>query len=201
MPRLYRLSARAERQKATRRRIVEAAVALHSSIGPARTTHTAVAEHAGVSRPTVYAYFPDRASLFAACSQHHMAADPWPDPETWREIPDPVARLRHALTELYGYYRRNEPLTGNVLRDLEFLPEVPGRSTAATFRPMHEVLVRGWRVARGRHRMLAAAIDHALDFRSWQSLVHPRGLDDIQAVELMTALIIVAAGPDDLAPG
>src|SRR6266540_4088917 len=166
MTRPYRKSARADRQQATRQRIIEAAVDLHATVGPARTSLTAVARRAGVSRPTLYAYFPDAPSLFAACSQEAMTADPWPDPSSWVPIRDPIARLRHGLAELYAYYRRNERLMANILRDLDFMPEVPGRSLANTFEPMQVALAAGWRVARGRRRLLLATINHALDFHA-----------------------------------
>src|SRR5438045_8358456 len=42
--------------------------ALHGTLGPARTTMSAVAEHAGVRRSTLYRHFPDEAALFEACS-------------------------------------------------------------------------------------------------------------------------------------
>ena len=48
----YRLGQRATKQEETRRRIVEAAVDLHSSLGPARTTIAQIAEKAGVQRHT-----------------------------------------------------------------------------------------------------------------------------------------------------
>ena len=57
--RTYRLGKRAEKQQETRRRIVEAAVDLHSTLGPARTTVAQIAERAGVQRHTYYAHFPD----------------------------------------------------------------------------------------------------------------------------------------------
>ncbi len=50
---------------------------------------------------------------------------------------------------------------------------------------MRETLARGW-AARGRRRVVpAAAIGHALDFASWRSLVHPLGLADDEAVDVM----------------
>ena len=70
---------RARRKAETRERIVEATVALHTSIGPARTTISAVAERAGVERHTVYAHFPDDGSLLRACSAHWEARHPSPD--------------------------------------------------------------------------------------------------------------------------
>ena len=53
MTRKYTLKRRAERQAETRRRIVEAAVDLHSTFGPALTTFTMLAERAGVQRHTM----------------------------------------------------------------------------------------------------------------------------------------------------
>ncbi len=75
----YRLGRRAERQAQTRQRIVEAAVDLHSTVGPATTSISAIAERAGVQRHTVYAHFPDETLLFEACSSHWIDANPFPD--------------------------------------------------------------------------------------------------------------------------
>src|SRR5688500_1785335 len=122
--RTYELKRRAERQQETRRRIVEAAVELHTTLGPSRTTVAAIAEGAGVTRPTVYAHFPDARSLLEACSGHVRAAVPPPDPTAWRSISDPGERLETALRELYGYYERLEPLLENVQRDAGVMPIV-----------------------------------------------------------------------------
>src|SRR5580765_8492108 len=105
-PRPYRMKRRAESQQETRLRITESAVALHGSIGPSRTSISAVAKHAGVRRSTVYRHFPDEASLFAACTGHWMAANPMPDLEVWAAIDEPEARLRLALEQLYAFYGR-----------------------------------------------------------------------------------------------
>ena len=67
--RTYELKRRAELQEETRRRIVAAAVELHTTLGPSRTTVQAIAEKAGVTRPTVYAHFPDARSLFERADQ------------------------------------------------------------------------------------------------------------------------------------
>ena len=97
MTRTYTLKRRAEQQAETRRRIVEAAVDLHGSVGPALTTFSMVAERAGVQRHTLYAHFPDERSLLLACSALHMERDPLPDAGPWRERKDPRERLRAGL--------------------------------------------------------------------------------------------------------
>src|SRR3954468_20367632 len=104
----YRKRVRAEHEEQTRRRITESAVELHGTIGPARTSISAVAERAGVRRSTVYRHFPDEAALFDACSTHWEAANPPPDLARWESIGDPDERLQAGLSDLYAYYARTE---------------------------------------------------------------------------------------------
>src|ERR1019366_7243723 len=98
--RSYRMQRRAESQEQTRRRITESAVELHGTVGPSRTSISAVAAHAGVRRSTVYRHFPDEAALFDACTAHWAAVNPPPDLVTWSTIDDPGERLLVALVEL-----------------------------------------------------------------------------------------------------
>ena len=113
----YRMKRRAELEQATRRRITESAVELHGSLGPARTTMSAVAEHAGVRRSTLYRHFPDEMALFEACTSHWRAANPVPDLASWAAIEDPDDRLRLALGELYAFYRSTQHMLENLYRD------------------------------------------------------------------------------------
>src|SRR4029453_15319412 len=98
MARTYRRKRRAEQQNKTRQRIVEAAVALHTTLGPSRSSIVAIAERAGVERPTVYRHFPTPEALFTACSSHYRTQNPPPDPKLWLQIDDPKARLGRGLS-------------------------------------------------------------------------------------------------------
>ena len=71
----YRLRERARKMEETRQRITEAAVQLHRSVGPARTTVSEIAARAGVRRMTVYNHFPSDAELIDACSSHFVQAE------------------------------------------------------------------------------------------------------------------------------
>ena len=82
-PRPYRKRKRAVSELETRQRITEAAVALHQTVGPARTSVKAIAERAGVDRATVYRHFPDDQALFNACTSHYYGRHPMPDPSRW----------------------------------------------------------------------------------------------------------------------
>jgi AcrR family transcriptional regulator len=163
---------------------------LHGTLGPARTSISAVAERAGVRRSTVYRHFPDEEALFGACSAHWAAANPLPDLESWRAIDDPDERLRTALGELYAFYGRTEQMMENLLRDEETVAVVKQLFGAyhGYLAAAREILVRG-RPERGRRRDEArAAIGHALAFPTWKSLTREQGLDDSRAAHLMCVL-------------
>jgi AcrR family transcriptional regulator len=192
--RTYELKRRAERQDETRRRIVAATVELHTTLGPSRTTVQAIAEKAGVTRPTVYAHFPDARAMLEACSGHVRATIPPPDPTRWQSISDPSERLKTALRELYGYYERLEPLLENVERDAAVMPLVAEMNAYHTryLEGIRDLLVRAW-PTRGRARArLRRAIGHALEFRTWQSLVRGQGCTTGEAVQLMVAFACAA---------
>jgi AcrR family transcriptional regulator len=191
MARKYEMKRRARRQEETRRRIVEAAVELHQALGPAKTTISAIAERAGVQRLTVYRHFPDERALFAACSGHWSAANPPPDPASWTQIAEPEERLRVALSEVYAYHRRTEPMMTKVLRDAQV--HAPTFEVATPYLQHWDraryALVTGWGAENQRLKTLLAALGHALDFRTWRSLVHERGLTDEEAIELMVGMV------------
>jgi AcrR family transcriptional regulator len=194
--RRYQLRKRADAMEATRRRITEAAFELHGTVGPARTTITAIAERAGVQRQTVYRHFPTEDDILAACSQHHYERDPLPDPEAWRAIADPAERLASALDELYAYYERNEAIWSNVLRD-ETLVESLATTLPGFWAYLDgaaAALAAGWNVRGKRRAMLVAAARHAVDFRTWRSLARDGGVSRAGAVELTTAMVRRAAG-------
>lgn len=191
--RKYELKKRAKEMAETRLRITKAAIDLHGSVGPSRTTMGAVAERAGVERRTLYRHFSNEADLFAACSTHYFTANPWPDLATWHAIRDPQQRLERALDELYAYYERTEPMYSNVLRDAELVEFA--RDAVA---PLHayldeaaEILTIG-RQARGRRRdLLRGALRHGLAFSTWRSL-SSNGIPRSDAAKLVTALIEAA---------
>jgi AcrR family transcriptional regulator len=186
MTRSYTLKKRAEQQAETRQRIVEAAVDLHSTLGPARTTLSMVAEKAGVQRHTLYAHFPDERALAMACSGHIYEHDPLPDAAAWSGIKDTSERLAAGLTAIYGWYARHASLMACIVRDLEH---------HATTREI--VTLRVGPVVAGWHEVLGAKLSAkqramlhlALSFHTWRTLVHEAGLKPAAAVEAMIELV------------
>jgi AcrR family transcriptional regulator len=189
--RTYRMQRRAESQQQTRVRITESAVALHGTVGPARTSISAVAAHAGVRRSTVYRHFPDEAALFDACTAHWTAANPPPDLDAWSAIAGPDERLQVALAELYAFYRRTEPMLENLLRDETTMPLVQERFAAfrSYCEAARDTLLAGRGERGAARRRTRAALGHALAFSTWRSLVREQRLSDAEAAALVGALV------------
>jgi AcrR family transcriptional regulator len=193
--RRYRKRLRAEQELRTRQAITEAAMKLHGTVGPARTTVSGVADEAGVQRATVYRHFPDEASLFQACSSHYASLHPPPDPSAWAEIRDPRQRLRRGLTDVYRWWEETEDMMSLVMRDAPLVDAMtaPVEAGRAYLGAVRDALLRG-RPERGKaRRRTSAAIGHALAFSTWQSLVREQGLTVPDAVELMAAFVESAA--------
>jgi AcrR family transcriptional regulator len=186
----YLMTARAESQQATRRRITESAVALHGTLGPARTSMSAVAQHAGVERSTLYRHFPDEEALFAACTAHWLSAHPLPDIASWAAMRDPGERLRGALADLYAYYAGAEPMLVNILRDVDSM-EVVQRQFAPFLdylEAARTTLIAG-RPRRGRAAARrCAAVGHAIAFTTWRSLVREQSCTAADAIDMMCLL-------------
>ena len=193
--RRYEKKARAAQEGATRLRIVEAAVELHGTVGPAHTTISAIAERAGVRRATVYRHFPDEQTLFNACTSHYYARHPMPDPSRWAAITNPDERLRAALADLYRWYGETEEMLATGIRDIEHVPAGSREAFLGYLQTVHAVLMAGRR-ERGRTRLrIAAAIGHAINFHTWHSLVREQQLSVDEAITLMSATVNAAAQP------
>jgi len=194
VPRRYELKRRAERRDDTRRRIVDATIRLHETVGATGASITAIAREAGVSRLTVYRHFPDEVSLLRACTSTYNVANPPPDVTELLEIQDPGRRLEVALQRLYGYYADNEAM---LLSGADALPTTPALGVALQpffegQRSLVELLASGWEVDGGPGTSLRGAIGHAVALLTWRSLRHDQGLTNEQSVRLMTAMVRVA---------
>lgn len=182
---------RAEHVEETRQRIVEAAVRLHGTIGPVRTTVAGIAREAGVTRVTVYRHFPDDDAIFAACSAHWLSGQVLPDPAAWVQIDDPVQRLRAGLTDLYRFYREGAAMQSRINRDRDALPEARRRALAESEEHFRAVLLERFGSSDQR---LRALMGHAVSFTTWRSLHVEQGLSDVEVVDLMVGIVVSAAG-------
>lgn len=181
---------RAEQIEETRKKITEAAMRLHTSVGPANTTISAVADEADVTRVTVYRHFPDEETLFLACSSHWWSLHPSPDPKEWLEIDGLEERTRHALTQLYAFYRANYSDMYPIMRDFEAMPSGFRALMKQQAADMSAALVAGSGTRRSRRRRLAAVAGHVTSFWAWWSLGIEGELDDNEAIHTMVDFVL-----------
>lgn len=187
--RTYVQKARAQSSEETRQRIVVAAMQLHERLGPAATSIAAIADEAGVQRLTVYRHFPDEMSLLRACGGHYRALHPPPDLGALRDVPAGRERVEAGLLALYTHFRETRAMWSHVLRDADVSDVVRAAATPRFeyLRAAAALLGEAWPATLAR-----AAIGHAVQFRTWESLAN-EGLDDALATELMTRLVLVAS--------
>ena len=190
----YVLKRRAQRQEETRRRIVQATAELHRSIGPAKTTLSAIAEAAGVERETVYRHFPDMALLIRACGARFVEVVEPPDAVQLAAIQEPMVRLRSGLEAVCDYYRRAGPGLDKVLRDRAVLPSRfhLGDPVLERIAEVESLLLETW--ADRSTPTVRVAFGHALSYWTWHSLVIERGLSQEESVELLLMFLTAAIG-------
>ena len=185
----YTLRRRLARQAETRERITAAAFELHATVGPSKTTVSAIAERAGVQRHTVYHHFPDLDTLYEACTAHGLRVTGVPEPAGWGSISDPTARLARGLTELFAWYRTNERMLSTILGDAATgeppaEPDEFDRHMGAIFAALGDA----WPCPDSRRPLLSATIGHAMAFETWRSLTR-FGLGDDQVRDLLVQLV------------
>ena len=176
--RKYELKARAESERQTRARIVQATMELHKEVGPAKTTVAEIARRAGVTRLTVYNHFSEDSTLFSACQAHWMGLHPLPDFSAALGL-HPRERVRAVLRGFYAWYRQTAPMAEKVQRDRGAVPALDAlmeRTADARLSQLSDALAAGF--DRGRRGASRTLIRLALDFWTWRRL-SAEGLSDI----------------------
>lgn len=189
----YQMRRRAELVDQTRERITEAAVRLHTTIGPGSTSISNVAEEAGVSRLTVYRHFPNLEHLFDACRRHWIGLHPPPNPTAWLAIPDLEARAWLGLGELYAWFGENANDLFPINRDAMAMPKETQLARAQESAALAAALVEG-HVPGGRAGVVLRALaGHVTSYWTWRSLVVEQGLREHEAVEVAVRLLCATA--------
>ncbi len=190
----YTLKVRARRWEQAHERITLAALKLHETVGPAKTTMEEIAHLAGVQRATVYNHFPTELDLLDACSAHWFVENPPPDSSAWKSIEDPEKRSERALLEMYNYFGEGSQLLSRVLSDAPVVPAMD-QIRRQKWQPMLEeivsILTVGW-PGNTAESAVTASLRVALDFFTWQSLSES-GLSNEAAAKLAAAWIIAAS--------
>lgn len=184
---------RAEQVDETRRRITEAAVRLHTTVGPANTSIASVAEEAGVTRLTVYRHFASLDDLFVACSAHWQASHHPPGAKSWLATPDLEARARLAFGELYAWFRENADDLYPINRDGAALPLSARQAATARTAFLADVIVAGEAPAGRAGRQRQAVARHLVEFLTWHGLAIRQGLAPGEDVDVAVRLLMAMA--------
>lgn len=203
-PRRYTSQRRDQAMADTRRRIVEAVVALHGEQGVQRTSYAQIAQRADVAVPTVYKHFPDLAELLGACIGHTAASAPTLTPDLFAGLDDTPARLDALVALLFARHAALSPWLRWAQHEAALVPEL-----GAHARHGHERDLRFIREALGPRfgtalpKALLALVDILTRYSAWETLTQDRGLsqnDAIAAARAAIAALLDASPPRNAPP-
>jgi AcrR family transcriptional regulator len=174
----------------TRRRIVEATLALHSEKGIFGTSWQDIAHRADVSVGTVYKHFPSLDELVPACGELMYAITRPPSledaPQIFAEANSLEERLGRLIEELFDFYERGAPYIETDFQERR-LPAVVEweaymRSTIASL--VHEALV-----SPEPDEHTVQSVSALLDFSTFKSFVD-RDIPKEQAAKTMSEVLL-----------
>jgi AcrR family transcriptional regulator len=192
-PRSYDRRLRLAAAEVARRRIVEAAAALHAKHGGTGTSHAMIAKKAGVSIPTVYKYFATGNDLIPACTGLVAGRAPLALDarifEGLRQVPERVRALAQAVFRLHEY----------------FAPWLRWSDSDAAAFPALQSFLEGGRKAqldlvrraltpaggRAPREPLVLLSQVLLDFPSWRTFIAAGKTSHQAAVEVADAILLL----------
>lgn len=154
---------RDERRQAHREQeILDTAVRLFASRGYVETDMESVAHELGLSKGTIYRYFPSKRELFLTALQRSMAGLSEAIDERVAPVVDPIERIVQAIYAFLAYFEAHPELADLFVQELGHFKEegkpVYFSHHDATCGPWREMFQR--LLAEGRVRDIPAADDH-----------------------------------------
>jgi AcrR family transcriptional regulator len=160
-PRAYSMQRRSQQVQVTRRRIVDAALAVFAQRGARATTVTEVARVADVSPATVTNHFPTQDRLLEAVVARVMSDIDVPTPMIFTSARSVTARLRVLTEQMFAFFER----TGHWFDLLGAeLSEVPALARAEA---------QFWQSMRELYAEAVAGTDDEVLARATAGFVHP----------------------------
>lgn len=189
-PRKYSMGKRQAAVEATRQRILEATLALHSEKGIFGTSWQDIARRADVSVATVYKHFPSLDELVPACGElmYAITRPPSPDdaPEIFAGARSLEERLERLISELFDFYERGAPYIETDFQERR-LPAV--REWEAYMRNTIAGLVREALLPAGPEERTVRAVSALLDFSTFKSFLD-REIPKEQAADIMNEVLL-----------
>ena len=176
--------------EATRRRILEATLALHAEKGIFGTSWQDIARRADVSVGTVYKHFPSLDELVPACGELMYAIIRPPSledaPQIFAEANSLEERLERLVFELFDFYERGAPYIETDFQERR-LPAVA--EWEAYMRATIAGLVREALVPAGPDERAVQAVSALLDFSTFKSFLD-REIQKDQAAKTMKEVLL-----------
>ena len=174
----------------TRRRILEATLALHSEKGIFGTSWQDIAKRADVSVGTVYKHFPSLDELVPACGELMYAITRPPSledaPEIFAETSSLGERLECLVAELFSFYERGAPYIETDFQERQ-LPAV--REWEAHMRATIAGLVREALLPVRPDERTVQAVSALLDFSTYKSFLE-RDIPKERAAGIMNEVLL-----------
>ncbi len=189
-PRKYTMYRRRAAVEETRRRILEATLALHSEKGILGTSWQDIARRADVSVGTVYKHFPSLDELVPACGELMYAITRPPSlgdaPEIFAGVRSLEERLGRLISELFDFYERGAPYIETDFQERR-LPMV--QEWEAHMRATIAGLAREALQPVGPDEETVGAVSALLDFSTFKSFMD-RGIHKEQAAKTMNEVLL-----------
>ena len=189
-PRKYTMDKRKAAVEETRRRILEATLALHSEKGIFGTSWQDIARRADVSVGTVYKHFPSLDELVPACGELMYAITRPPSledaPEIFAGANTFEERLGRLISELFDFYERGAPYIETDFQERQ-LPVV--QEWEAYMRATIAGLVREALLPAGPDERTVQAVSALLDFSTFKSFMD-RDIRKEQAAKTINEVLL-----------
>lgn len=188
------MTRRAAHAAETRRRIVEATLALHAERGILGTKPADVAARANVALTTYYKHFPAVGDLVRACTSRGRELIPPPDLAALEGLPpDPAVRIEAMVRTLYQYYEAREPWLYAGRTEERHIPEV--RPVLEGLGRVRDAFVRAALAPAAADRPTVGVVTALVDFWAWRTLRREVGLTQEEAIRRVTDTVAHAVGP------
>lgn len=182
---------RAAATQETRRRIIEAAKALHAGQGILATNYAAIAQQAGTAQATVYRHFPSLADLLPACARSITVLQtltPEQAAATFAGLSHPELRVEVPVRGTCECYERDAGWLRAAHREADLLPAsavIVDRGRASL-----RLMVQSALAGTAANECLVQVVAALLDYPVWKSLREADLRGDEAAAELLDLIRI-----------
>jgi len=194
--RRYDNSSRRQKQADTKERIAAVTAELHAVKGADKTSYADIAEHAGVSLPTVYSHFPTENDLFQGCTSHVGNRAPVLAVEKILSAPELSTAIGLLVSEMERQHLYFEPWLSR--RMDSYIPFLADMSDDIRQQQTELVkLVLRQFLGAGRRPKTVAGCESMLCFDLWHRLVrgHCLSLSAARGVLIKSLLAIIELQP------